>query len=343
MEYRLLGRSGLKVPVLSFGTGTFGGVGAMFAKWGTTDTAEARRLVDICLDAGLNFFDTADIYSSGASEEILGQALKGRREQALVATKATFTTGKGPNDKGSSRFHLVEALNASLRRLGTDHVDIYFMHGFDALTPVDETLRALDDFVRDGKVRYIGCSNFSGWHLMKSLATSERYGLARYVAYQGYYSLIGRDYEWELMPLALDQGVATMVWSPLGWGRLTGKIRRGETPQFGRIQQGGGEGGPIVDDDYLYDVVDALDSVAKDTGKTIPQIALNWLLQRPTVANIVIGARNEEQLRGNLGALDWTLDAEHIARLDKASQRTPVYPYWHQRDFGERNPKPTQW
>ena len=257
---------------------------------------------------GLNFFDTADIYSSGASEEILGQAVKGRRDQTLIATKATFTTGKGPNDKGSSRYHLVEALNASLKRLGTDHVDLYFMHGFDALTPVDETLRALDDFVRDGKVRYIGCSNFSGWHLMKSLATSERYGLARYVAYQGYYSLIGRDYEWELMPLALDQGVATMVWSPLGWGRLTGNIRRGEAPKSGRIQEGGAAGGPIVDDDYLYDVVDALDSVAKDTGKTVPQIALNWLLQRPTVANIVIGARNEEQLRGNLGALGWTLD-----------------------------------
>jgi aryl-alcohol dehydrogenase-like predicted oxidoreductase len=343
MEYRLLGRSGLKVPVLSFGTGTFGGVGQSFAKWGTTDTAEARRLVDICIDAGLNFFDTADIYSSGASEEILGQALKGRREQALIATKATFTTGKGANDKGSSRFHLIEALNASLKRLGTDHIDVYFMHGFDALTPVDETLRALDDFVRSGKVRYIGCSNFSGWHVMKSLAASERYGLARYVAYQGYYSLIGRDYEWELMPLALDQGLATMVWSPLGWGRLTGKIRRGEAPKSGRIQQGGAEGGPIVDDDYLYDVVDALDSVAKDTGKTVPQIALNWLLQRPTVANVVVGARNEEQLRGNLGALGWSLDPEHIARLDKASQRTPIYPYWHQRDFSERNPKPTQW
>ncbi len=343
MEYRLLGRSGLKVPALSFGTGTFGGVGAMFAKWGTTDTTEAKRLVDICLDAGINFFDTADIYSAGASEEILGQSLKGRRERALISTKATFTTGKGPNDKGSSRFHLVEALDASLKRLGTDHVDIYFMHGFDALTPVDETLRALDDFVRSGKVRYIGCSNFSGWHVMKSLATSERYGLARYVAYQGYYSLIGRDYEWELMPLALEQGVATMVWSPLGWGRLTGKMRRGQAADSGRIKEGGAEGGPVVDDDYLYTVIDALDSVAKDTGKTVPQIALNWLLQRPTVANMVVGARNEEQLRGNLGALGWTLDAEHIRRLDEASRRTPVYPYWHQRDFSERNPKPTQW
>lgn len=343
MEYRLLGRSGLKVPALSFGTGTFGGVGQMFSKWGSTDVAEAKRLIDICLDAGMNFFDTADVYSAGASEEILGEALKGRRHQALISTKATFTTGKGPNDKGSSRFHLIEALDASLRRLQTDHVDLYFMHAFDALTPVDETLRALDDMVRAGKIHYIGCSNFSGWQLMKSLATSERYGLARYVAYQGYYSLIGRDYEWELMPLALDQGIGTMVWSPLGWGRLTGKIRRGQAPTSGRIQEGGGSGGPIVDNEYLYTVVDALDAVAKQTGKTVPQVALNWLLQRPSVANVVIGARNEEQLRGNLAAVDWKLDDAQIRTLDAASQRVPSYPYWHQRDFAERNPKPTQW
>ncbi len=343
MEYRVLGRSGLKVPVLSFGTGTFGGVGQMFSKWGSTDVAEAKRLIDVCLDAEMNFFDTADVYSAGASEEILGEALKGRRNRALISTKATFTTGKGPNDKGSSRFHLIEALDASLRRLQTDHVDIYFMHAFDALTPVDETLRALDDMIRAGKIRYIGCSNFSGWHVMKSIATSERYGLARYVAYQGYYSLIGRDYEWELMPLALAEGIGTMVWSPLGWGRLTGKIRRGQAPSSGRIQEGGSGGGPIVDNEYLYTVVDALDAVAKQTGKTVPQVALNWLLQRPTVANVVIGARNEEQLRGNLAAADWKLDDVQIKSLDAASQRVPSYPYWHQRDFGERNPKPTQW
>jgi aryl-alcohol dehydrogenase-like predicted oxidoreductase len=343
MEYRQLGRSGLKVPVLSLGTGTFGGVGDMFSKWGTTDVAEASRLVDICLEAGLNFFDTADVYSAGASEEILGQAIKGRRDQVLISTKGTFTTGKGPNDKGSSRYHLVKAVEASLKRLGTDHIDLYFMHAYDALTPVDETLGALDDLIRAGKLRYIGCSNFSGWHVMKSLATSERYGLGRYVAYQGYYSLIGRDYEWELMPLALEQGLGTMVWSPLGWGRLTGKIRRGQKADSGRIQNGGAGGGPIVDEEYLYTVVDALDAVVRDTGKSVPQIALNWLLQRPTVANIVIGARNEEQLRQNLGALDWTLSAEHIAALDAASHRTPTYPYWHQRDFNERNPKPTQW
>lgn len=342
MEYRQLGRSGLKVPVLSLGTGTFGGVGEMFKKWGATDVAEARRMVDICLEAGLNFFDTADIYSGGASEEILGQAIKGRRDDLLISTKATFTTGPGPNDKGSSRHHLIKACEASLKRLATDHIDLYFMHGYDALTPAEEVLGALDDLVRAGKIRYIGCSNFSGWHLMKALATSERYGLARYVSYQGYYSLIGRDYEWELMPLALDQGVGTMVWSPLGWGRLTGKIRRGQVGE-GRIQQGGATGGPPVDDEHLYNVIDALDLVARDTGKTVAQVALNWLLQRPSVSNLVIGARNQGQLRQNLGALGWNLTQAQVAVLDAASQRTPIYPYWHQRDFSERNPKPTQW
>lgn len=343
MEYRQLGKSGLKVPALSFGTGTFGGTSEFFKRWGETDVAEASRMVDLCLDAGVNFFDTADIYSKGASEEILGQALKGRRDKALISTKATFTMGDGPNEKGSSRHHIIRACEASLKRLGTDYIDLYFMHGFDALTPVDETLRALDDLVSSGKIGYIGASNFSGWHLMKSLATSERHGLARYVVYQGYYSLVGRHYEWELMPLGLDQGVGLMVWSPLGWGRLTGKIRRGQPIQEGRIQSGGAVGGPIVDDAYLYDVVDALDLVAKETGKTIPQVALNWLLQRPTVCNIVIGARNEEQLKQNLGAIGWNLTSEQVAILDKASQETPIYPYWHQRDFNERNPKPTTW
>lgn len=343
MEYRQLGRSGLKVPVLSFGTGTFGGSNEFFERWGKADVAEATRLVDICLEAGVNFFDTADAYSSGASEEILGAALKGRRDQVLISTKATFRTGKTPNDVGSSRYHLVRACEASLKRLGTDHIDLYFMHGFDATAPVDETLRALDDLTTSGKIGYIGASNFSGWHLMKSLATSEKYGLGRYVAYQGYYSLVGRDYEWELMPLGVDQGVGLMVWSPLGWGRLTGKIRRGQPNQSGRIAQGGAVGGPLVDDEYLYTVVDVLEEVAGETGKTIPQVALNWLLTRPTVANVVVGARNEEQLRANLGAVGWTLTPEQIDRLDTASRRHPVYPYWHQMDFDERNPKPTRW
>lgn len=343
MEHRQLGRSGLKVPVLSLGTGTFGGSGEFFERWGQTEANEATRLVDICLEAGLNFFDTADIYSNGVSEEVLGAAIKGRRDQVLIATKATFASGPGPNEKGSSRHHLVKACEGSLRRLGTDHIDLYFMHGFDALTPVEETLRALDDLVTAGKINYIGCSNFSGWHTMKALATSEKYGLGRYVSYQGYYSLIGREYEWELMPLAQDQGIGTMVWSPLGWGRLTGKIRRGQEAREGRIKAGGAVGGPEVDDEYLYKVVDALDAVAKETGKSVPQIALAWLLTRPTVSNVVIGARNEQQLRQNLGALDVALTAQQIAALDAASYKTPTYPYWHQRDFDERNPKPTKW
>lgn len=343
MEYRQLGRSGLKVPALSFGTGTFGGSNEFFERWGKTQADEATRMVDLCLEHGINFFDTADVYSAGASEEILGQAIKGRRSEVLISTKATFSMGEGPNDKGSSRHHLVRACEASLKRLGTDHIDLYFMHGFDALTPVDETLRALDDLISAGKIGYIGASNFSGWHLMKSLATSEKYGLARYVAYQGYYSLIGRDYEWELMPLGLDQGVGTMVWSPLGWGRLTGKIRRGQVATEGRIASGGAVGGPPADDELLYKVVDVLDVIAKSRGKTIPQVALNWLLQRPTVANLVVGARNEEQLLQNLGALGWSLSTEEIALLDEASRKHPVYPYWHQMDFDERNPKPTSW
>jgi len=344
MEFRQFGRSGLKVPTLSFGTGTFGGTSEFFQRWGQTDVAEATRMVDLCLDSGVNFFDTADVYSQGDSEQILGLALKGKRDRALISTKATFPMGSGPNDIGSSRHHLVRACEASLKRLGTDHIDVYFMHGFDALTPVEETLRALDDLISAGKIGYIGASNFSGWHLMKALATSEKYGLARYVAYQGYYSLIGRDYEWELMPLGLDQGVGLMVWSPLGWGRLTGKIRRGQTPSSGRIAtEGGAQGGPEVADDYLYKVVDVLDEIAKETGKTVAQISLNWLLSRPSVVNLVIGARNEEQLKQNLGAVGWTLTEDQIARLDAASHKTPTYPYWHQRGFDERNPKPTRW
>jgi aryl-alcohol dehydrogenase-like predicted oxidoreductase len=343
MEYRQLGHSGLHVPVLSLGTGTFGGTNEFFEKWGSTDVAEASRLVDICLDAGMNFFDTADIYSEGAAEEILGAALQGKRDKVLISTKATFSTGDGPNDRGSSRYHLIRACEASLKRLDTDHIDLYFMHGFDGLTPVDETLHALDDLIRAGKIRYIGCSNFSGWHVMKSLATSEKYGLARYAAYQGYYSLVGRDYEWELMPLNLDQGLGLMVWSPLGWGRLTGKIRRGQPIAEGRIKSGGAVGGPQVADDYLYDVVDALDVVAKETGKTVAQVALNWLLQRPGTSNIVIGARNEKQLKQNLGAVDWNMTKEQVATLDQASHRHPTYPYWHQMDSDNINPKPVQW
>ena len=343
MEHRQLGRSGLKVPVLSLGTGTFGGSNAFFKRWGQTDVDGATRMVDLCLEAGVTLFDTADIYSDGMSEEVLGQALKGKRDRVLISTKATFPTGEGPNEVGSSRFHLVRACEASLKRLGTDHIDVYFMHAFDALTPIDETLRALDDLVSAGKIGYIGASNYSGWHLMKALATSERTGLARYVAYQGYYSLIGRDYEWELMPLGLDQGVGLMVWSPLGWGRLTGKIRRGQPASGGRIASGGAEGGPVVEDEDLYTVVEALDAVAQQTGKSVPQVALNWLLSRPTVCNIVVGARDEAQLRANLGAVGWSLTPEQVGTLEAASRREPAYPYWHQIPFASRNPKPTAW
>ncbi len=341
MEFRTLGRSGLKVPVLSLGTGTFGGTNEFFRAWGNSGVAEATRLVDICLESGVNMFDTADIYSDGESEKILGAAIAGRREKVLISTKATFKTGSDPNQVGSSRYHLIQACEASLRRLKTDYIDLYQMHGFDALTPVEETLSALNDLVHSGKVRYIGCSNFSGWHLMKSLDVSERYGWSRYVAHQAYYSLIGREYEWELMPLGLDQGVGCVVWSPLGWGRLTGKVRRNQPlPEVSRLHKTS-DYGPPANDEYLFKVVDALDEVAKETGRTVPQVALNWLLQRPTVANVIIGARNEEQLRQNLGAVGWNLTPNQVAKLDAASAVTLVYPYWHQRQFAERNPPPT--
>lgn len=342
MDYRQLGGSGFKVPVLSLGTGTFGGGGELFKAWGATDVAEATRLVDICLEAGLNMFDSADVYSQGMAEEILGQAIKGRRDQVIISTKGTFRTGPGPNDLGSSRYHLIKTCDASLRRLGTDYIDLYQVHGFDAITPAEEVLGTLNDLVQAGKIRYIGCSNFSGWHLMKSLAVSERYGLSRYVAHQAYYSLVGRDYEWELMPLGIDQKVGAVVWSPLGWGRLTGKIRRGQPlPSNSRLQSKVAiDAGPQIPDEYLFRVVDALDAVAKETGKTIPQIALNWLLQRPTVANVIIGARNEEQLRQNLGAVGWNLTSQQVAQLDAASAKDLAYPYWHQRGFADRNPPP---
>jgi aryl-alcohol dehydrogenase-like predicted oxidoreductase len=343
MEHRRLGHSGFKVPVLSFGTGTFGGGGEFFKAWGSSDVAEATRLVDICLEHGLTMFDSADIYSAGAAEEILGQAIKGRRDNVIISTKGTFRFGETPNDVGSSRHHITRAVEGSLKRLGTDYIDLYQLHGFDAMTPAEEILSTFDVLVRAGKIRYVGCSNFSGWHLMKSLATSDRYGWPRYVAHQAYYSLIGREYEWELMPLALDQGVGCVVWSPLGWGRLTGKIRRGQPlPPTSRLNSDRvANAGPQVSDEYLYRVVDALDVVAKQVGKTVPQVALNWLLQRPSVANVIIGARNEEQLRQNLGAVGWNLTAEQVAVLDQASKVPMIYPYWHQAGFGERNPFPT--
>lgn len=341
MDYRQLGYSGLKVSALSFGTGTFtGGDNPFFQAWGQTGVEEATRLVDVCLDSGINVFDTADIYSKGLSEEILGKAIFGKRDRLLISTKATFRFGEGPNDLGSSRYHLLRSVEGSLRRLRTDYIDIYHLHGFDATTPVEETLETLDSLVRSGKIRYIACSNFSGWHLAKSLAVSERYGWTRYVAHQVYYSLIGRDYEWELMPLAIDQKVSALVWSPLGWGRLTGKIRRGQPiPEVSRLHKTG-DLGPQVPDEYLYKVVDAIDEVAKETGKSVPQVALNWLLQRPTVASVIIGARTEEQLRQNLASVGWNLTPEQVKKLDEASVVQKPYPYWHQAQFIERNPLP---
>ena len=340
MEYRKLGYSGLKVPVLSLGVATFGGGNEFFKNWGETQVDEARRLVEVCLEYGANLLDTANIYSHGLSEEILGKAMEGRRHELLVSTKATFPMGDGPNDAGSSRHHLVEQCHASLRRLRTDYIDIYHMHAFDALTPVEETLATLDTLVRQGKIRYIAASNFSGWHLMKSLAASEKHSWERYVAHQVYYSLVGRDYEWELMPLGLDQQVGALVWSPLGWGRLTGKIRRGQAaPKDSRLGQGGDKGGPVIDDEYLYTVVEMLDQIAGETGKTVPQIAINWLTTRPTVSSIVLGARNEEQLRANLGSVGWSLSEDQLARLNQVGERPKAYPYWHQHGF-TRNPSP---
>ena len=332
----------MKVPVLSLGTASFGGSNEFFQAFGGLDAARATRLVDICIEAGANLFDSSNAYSRGQAEEILGQAVRGRRHQVLISTKGTFRIGPGPNDLGSSRHHLINAVEGSLRRLDTDYIDLYQLHGFDAVAPVEEALGTLDDLVRAGKIRYIGCSNFSGWHLMKSLAVSERRGLTRYVAHQAHYSLIGREYEWELMPLAMDQKVGTVVWSPLGWGRLTGHIRRAHPmPAVSRLNtKVARDLGPPVSDEAVYRVVDAIDLIAKETGKTVPQIALNWLLRRPSVATLITGARNEAQLRDNLGAVGWTLTSEQVAALDTASAVTPVYPYWHQRGFTERNPPP---
>ena len=333
MEYNRLGHSGLRVPALSFGTATFGGGNDFFKAWGSTDAGGASKLIDVCLDHGVSLFDTADVYSNGLSEKILGEAIKGKRDRLLISTKATFPMGEGPNDFGSSRQHLVEAVDASLKRLGIDHIDLLQLHGQDYNTPVEETLSTLDQLVRAGKVRYIGCSNFSGWHLMKSLAVSDRYGYARYVAHQAYYSLLNRDYEWELLQLGRDQGVGAVVWSPLGWGKLTGKIRRGQPAKPGSRAHDIAGTGPHFEEERLFTIVDALDTVAAETGKAIPQVALNWLLRRPTVSSVIIGARNEEQLIQNIGAIGWQLTPEQVAKLDAASDVPAAYPVWHQRGF----------
>lgn len=331
MEYRNLGNSGLKVSVLCFGTATFGGTNG-FEGWGSTQVTEANRLINLCLDEGVNLFDTADIYSQGDSEKVLGKAIEGIRHKLLISTKATFPMGKDVNAYGSSRFHLIEACENSLKRLNTDHIDVYHMHGFDNSTPVEETLRALDDLVTSGKVRYIACSNFSGWHLMKSLSIAEKYGWSKYISHQVYYSLLNREFEWELMPLGIDQKIGTMVWSPLASGRLSGKYRRNSAiPEKSRIAAGTSTvPKDAAPEERLYAIVDVLDEINRETDKSVAQIALNWLLQRPTVSSIIVGARTEEQLKQNLGASGWSLTNEQVSRLDKASVTPKIYPYWHQ-------------
>jgi aryl-alcohol dehydrogenase-like predicted oxidoreductase len=344
MDYRYLGSSGFKVPALGFGVATFGGQGPLFSAWGRTDLDEAKRLVSICLEAGVTLFDTADAYSDGASEEILGAALKGRRQEAFISTKIGLRVGTDSNAVGVSRHHLIQGVEHALRRLGTDYIDLLQIHQFDAATRLETVLATLDELVRTGKIRYIGASNFSGWQLMKAMSISERYGFERFVANQAYYSLVGRDYEWELMPLGLDQGIGAVVWSPLGWGRLTGKIRPGQgLPASSRLHETA-KFAPPVDEARLYRVLEALDAVAREMGKTIPQVAINWLLQRPTVSTVLIGARNETQLKDNLGAIGWSLSASQVARLDEASEVLPpypYYPYWNGM-FAERSPAPVE-
>jgi aryl-alcohol dehydrogenase-like predicted oxidoreductase len=341
MDYRQLGSSGLRVPVLSFGTATFGGTGPLFGAWGRSDETEARRLVDVCLEAGVTLFDTADVYSNGASESVLGAAIKGRRDEVLISTKTGLPMGDGPQDWGASRARLIRAVDDSLRRLGTDHVDLLQLHAFDASTPAEEVMGTLDRLIAAGKVRYAGVSNYPGWQVMKAQAIADRHGLPRLVAHQVYYSLIGRAYEADLMPLGADQGVGAIVWSPLGWGRLTGKIGRDRPIPEGSRLHDTEQFAPPVDAEHLYRVIDALEVAAAETGKTVPQVAINWLLRRPTVASVIIGARNEAQLRDNLGAVGWELSVEQVAALDAASDVLPPYPhtpYRQQEGFARLNP-----
>ena len=341
MEYRQLGSSGLRVPVLSFGTGTFGGKGPLFSAWGQSDAGEARRLIDICLEAGVNLFDTADVYSAGASEEVLGEAIRGRRDAVLISTKTGLPLGDGPQDWGASRTRLIRAVEASLRRLGTDYIDLLQLHAFDASTPVEELLGTLELLIASGKLRYAGVSNYPGWQLMKAQAAADRHGWPRLVAHQVYYSLIGRAYEHDLMPLGLDQGIGALVWSPLGWGRLTGKFGRGRPVPAGSRLHATAQFAPPVEEEQLYRVIDVLEAIAAETGKSVPQIAINWLLQRPTVSSVILGARDEEQLRQNLGAVGWSLTAEQMQRLNDVSDALPPYPhtpYRQQQGFARLNP-----
>src|SRR5215203_4801735 len=329
MDYRQLGRSGLRVSSLTLGTMTFGG-GGKFANVGSTDVDGARRQVDLCLDAGINLFDTADVYSDGLSEEILGQALAGRRDRVLVATKARMAMGDGPNDAGLSRHHLIRSCEASLRRLRTDHIDLYQVHEWDGVTPMEETLGALDDLVRAGKVRYVGCSNFSGWQMSKALGVSERLGLERYVSQQVYYSLQARDAEYEIVPACLDQGVGILVWSPLAGGLLSGKYRRGQEGPAGSRHLTDWNEPPVRDEEQTYDVIEAAVDIGEAHGVSAAQVALAWLLGRPGVSSLVVGARTEDQLADNLAAATLELADDERARLDGLSAPPLLYPFWHQ-------------
>ncbi len=328
LEYRRLGRSGLFVSAMTLGTMTFGGQGD-FGMLGSTDVSGARRQIDMCLDAGMNLFDTADMYSDGQSEEILGEAISGRREDVLLATKARMPVGDGPNETGLSRYHIIRQCEASLKRLGTDHIDLYQMHEWDGLTPMEETLEALDTLVRDGKVRYVGASNYSGWQLMKALATSERLGLQRYVSQQIHYTLQAREAEYELVPVALDQECSILVWSPLAGGLLSGKYGRDKEVSEGRRVEGWDEP-PVYDTEKLYDIIDVLGEIADGHGVSASQVSLAWLLGRPGVASVVVGARTDEQLADNLKAAELKLSDDERRRLDEVSAPRLIYPHWHQ-------------
>jgi aryl-alcohol dehydrogenase-like predicted oxidoreductase len=329
VEYRTLGASGLRISVLTMGTMTFGGQGG-FANVGSTGVDEARRQVDLCLEAGVNLIDTADVYSDGLSEEIVGQVLHGRRDEVLVATKVRMAMGPGPNDAGLSRHHILSGCEASLRRLGTDHIDLYQVHEWDGETPLEETLEALDLLVQAGKVRYVGASNYAGWQLMKALGTAERTGLPRFVSEQIYYSLQARDAEYELIPAAVDQGLGVLVWSPLAGGLLSGRYRRDQRPSAGSRQLTDWNEPPVYDQERLYDTVEVLLAIGADRGVSAAQVALAYLIGKPAVTSLVIGARTTEQLTDNLAAADLVLSPEERDQLDKASAPPLIYPYWHQ-------------
>ena len=336
MEYRQLGRSGLRISKLTLGTMGFGG-SAQFSDVGQIDLAGASRQIDMALDAGVNVIDTADIYSLGASEEIIGAALESRRDRFLLSTKARFAMGPGPNDGGLSRHHLIEACEASLRRLRTDHIDLYQLHEWDGQTPLEETLAALDQLVRSGKVRYVGCSNFAGWHVMKALGIAQRLDLPTFVSQQVYLSLQERSAEYEIVPSAIDQGLGLLIWSPLAGGWLTGKYRRGQPAPAGARHAGQWAEPPIYDEDRLYDTIDVLVEVAEAHGVSPARVALAWLLTRPGVTSVIVGARTEEQLADNLEASSLELSAAEHARLEAVSRPHLIYPFWHHRAAaGER-------